>query len=733
MLPALPTWREIGPEIKAEAVELPFHVLTKDSQMTFDVVDNKVRRIYYGSRLTRPDDVLAVGSSSSTLFYPTRMDAMGPWENATGEWDISITQGDGTNSLDLVYDSCLRARPHPGVELVAIVLRDTYYPIRVSLYVLAHDESNVFEQWVKIENLGSKHVTIDYGATCHLQVQASRYYVTSFRGTWGGESLLREEEVQQGNCLTLRSDVGVRTAQEGTPGFVLALDHPAQEETGEVYLGALAWSGNYIMNFQHSAYGKMFASWGVDMQEAPYRLGPGQILVLPRAILTHSMHGKGEASRQMHRWARRCGIRDGHQERMTLLNSWEGAYFTYDESLLQTMMERAAGLGVELFVLDDGWFAKKYPRDNAQAGLGDWVVNASKLPNGFETLIQRGREKNIQFGLWVELEMVNPKSELYENHPDWVIQLPHRDQRVERNQLILDLSNPEVQQYVIDCMDRLLSANPGIVYIKWDCNRKIADPGSLFLSSQCQKNLFIDYINGYYKTLEAITCRYPHVVFQACASGGGRADYGAMAFHHEFWTSDNTDPYERVFMQWGIGHIFPAIAIASHVTVSPNRQTGRQTSLKFRFDVASTGRLGFELRPQDMTPKETEFAKLALETYKSIRPVVQFGDLYRLRSPYATGEAALMYVWTSTDNGKQRAVVFACMLQKLLATRAAPVQLRGLHPGKRYYIRELNVDESGNRINLSGVEVGGDFLMNHGIPFQFSQAIQSALVEITEV
>ncbi|WPX40827.1 alpha-galactosidase [Akkermansia sp. N21116] len=716
----------------AVAEQMPFHLLSKDSQMTFTVNGNKVNRAYYGSRLAHPEDILHADSPSSTLLYPTRMDAMGPWENGSGELDISITQGDGTNSLDLVYDSLQVSKPTPGQELAIIRLKDSHYPVQVQVYVLANYDSNVFEQWVEITNNGQEAITIDQGATGHLHVKADKYFVTSFRGTWGGESLMREEEVQKGNCLTMISDVGARTAQEGTPGFVLSLGQPAREDDGEVYMGALAWSGNYKLSFKYSPYGRMFASFGTDMQDAPYRLEAGKSLTLPRLILTHSQQGKGEASRQIHRWARESGIRGGDQERMTLLNSWEGAYFNFDEPLLQTMMERAAGMGVELFVLDDGWFANKYPRNNDKAGLGDWKVNEKKLPNGLPGLTKSAKDRNIKFGLWVEMEMVNPKSELFEQHPDWVIQLPHRDKRLERNQLILDLSNPDVQQYIIDSMDDILSKNPEIVYIKWDCNRKIADPGSPYLSAANQKNLFIDYVNGYYKVLDAITKKHPEVIFQACASGGGRADYGAMKYHHEFWVSDNTDPYERVLMQWGIGHLFPAMAMASHVTVSPNHQTGRQTPLKFRFDVATTGRLGFELRPQDMNPQETEFAKKALETYKRIRPTVQLGDLYRLRSPYESNEASLMYVLNGKD-GKQKAIVFACLMDKTLAYKTTPIKLKGLRADKRYRIHELNVDQSGNRTSLDNKELGGDYLMDNGVHFNFGKPLQSAILELEEI
>lgn len=713
------------------AADQKIDLKTKSAQMSFDIKDaGQLYRCYFGRKLANQDDA-RLNCATSTLAYPTLWDANGRWANASGEFDISITQPDGRMSLDLVLDSHKVSKPAPGQEMVVFELKDTHYPVKVRLSVLAHEDSDVFEQWVEITNEGKDAITIDEAASGHLQVKGNRYFVSTFSGTWGGESFISEEEVKQGNVLERSSHAGTRTAQEGTPGFILSLDGPAQEDTGDVYMGALAWSGNYDLRFKHSPYHHMFASFGVNLRQAPYRLEAGKTLTLPHWVVTFSDKGKGEATRQLHRWARSTGIQDGGQERSTLLNSWEGAYFNFDEPLLHKMMERASDMGVELFVLDDGWFANKYPRNSDNAGLGDWDVNKKKLPNGVGGLVKAAQERKIKFGIWVEPEMVNPKSELFEKHPEWVIQLPHRQMRQERNQLGLDLANPAVQDYVIKCMDDLLSGNPDIAYVKWDCNRTVWDPGSPYLSDANQKNLHVDYVNGYYRIMDELVKRHPDVAFQACASGGGRADYGAMKYHHEFWVSDNTDPYERVFMQWGVGHLFPAMAMASHVTESPSHQTGRVTPLKFRFDVASSARLGFELQPQKLNEEEVEFSKKALAEYKRIRPVVQMGDLYRLRSPYESKEASLMYV--KEDGDKQHAVVFAYLLDRLNADSTSPVKLKGLKADKRYKVTELNVDKSGNRTSLGGREVGGDYLMNNGISFNWRKELQSCVVELQEI
>lgn len=702
------------------------HLLTRSTQMSlFRDEQGHVRRAYYGPRLREPGDALE-GAVEAPLLYSSLADSVTGLPNASDEYGICITQADGTLSLCL---ECL------GWEVLALdedreeavfYCKDPSYPVRVEIHVRSHRESDAFMQWAVIRNEGKGGIRIHRAASGQLNLRAGRYFVTSFRGTWGGESLMSEEEIQRGHELSLLSGTGTRAAQEGSPGFIISLDGPAQEDSGEVILGALAWSGNYRIWFRHSPYHYLFAGAGPDVAPASYLLDGGGAFETPPLILVHSGNGKGEASRRIHRWARRYGMRGGGTERLTLLNSWEGVYFTFTEKVLHGMMKRAADLGIELFVLDDGWFGNQFPRNDARAGLGDWQVNRNKLPHGLEGLVRQTEKLGIRFGLWVEPEMVNPQSELYQEHPEWVIGLPHRENRLERSQYLLDLSNPGVRRYILGVMRELLGKHPGISYVKWDCNRKISDPGSSWLDASHQGNLSMDYVRGYEIILDTLAAEFPDVVFQACSSGGGRADYGTMRRHHEFWTSDNTDACERVFMQWGIGHLFPAISMASHVTASPNHQTGRATPLKFRFDVAMSGRLGFELQPCDMTEEDMAFSRRALAEYKRIRPVVQFGDLYRLSSPYESRVASLMYVH------EKRAVVFAWLMDKWLADSPPPLRLKGLDPAARYLVREINMDENGPVTGAHERVFGGDFLMNAGIRIPWKKVFQSVCMEVVE-
>lgn len=702
------------------------HLLTCSSQMTlFKDEQGRIRRAYYGVRLHRPDDVME-GVADSPLLYATVADSVAELPNATDEYCVGISQADGVLSL------CLECRRWEVLQLdddreeAIFYEEDPYYPVQVEIHVRSHKASDVFLQWAVIRNEGRKSIRLHRASSAQLNLRAERYFITGFRGTWGGESLMSEEEVVRGHELSLISGTGTRVAQEGSPGFMISLDGPAKEDSGEVIAGALAWSGNYRIWFRHSPYHYLYVGAGADISPASYVLDGGMVFETPALILAHSNKGKGEVSRCIHRWARRYGIRGGDMERLTLLNSWEGVYFTFTEEVLHGMMQRAADLGIELFVLDDGWFGNQFPRDDARAGLGDWQVNHTKLPHGLNGLIQYAEKLGIRFGIWVEPEMVNPQSELYHQHPEWIIGLPNRENRLERSQYLLDLSNPHVREYILDSMRKLLGNHPGISYVKWDCNRKISDPGSFWLDAEHQGNLGIDYIRGYESILDSLIAEYPDVTFQACSSGGGRADYGTMRRHHEFWTSDNTDAYERVFMQWGIGHLFPAISMAAHVTASPNHQTGRPTPLKFRFDVAMSGRLGFELQPCDMTEEDMAFSKRALSEYKRIRPVVQFGDLYRLSSPYESRVASLMYVC-----GK-RAVVFAWLMDKWLADSPPPLRLKGLNPAARYLVREINMNEDGSLTNVHEQVLGGDFLMDAGIRIRWKKAFQSVCLEVAE-
>jgi alpha-galactosidase len=436
-------------------------------------------------------------------------------------------------------------------------------------------------------------------------------------------------------------------------------------------------------------------------------------------LWTWSGAGKGQVSRNFHRWARRYAIRDGDKPRPVLLNNWEATYFDFDEKKIVSLFDGAKELGVDLFLLDDGWFGNKYPRDSDRAGLGDWEVNRKKLPHGLGYLARQAKARGIGFGIWIEPEMVNPKSELFEAHPDWAIQQPHRELQFGRNQLVLDLSRPAVRDFVWGVVDRTLGSDPGIGYVKWDANRYLTQPGSTYLGPDAQQHLTIDYQWALRDIMRKMAEKYPNVIAMLCSGGSGRVDYGSLRYFHTFWPSDNTDPLQRIYIQWGFSHIFPASTISAHVTDKGNRP------VKFALDVAMTGALGVDRDVSKMTPEERAAVKAGIEVYRErIRDVVMQGDLYRLESPYGRRRAALDYVSADRD----RAIVF---IYQLGETAMGPVRPRGLDPAKRYRVRELNLHPGArSRLSLDGKVVDGAALMQNGISSPLEHAVESAVIEL---
>ena len=429
--------------------------------------------------------------------------------------------------------------------------------------------------------------------------------------------------------------------------------------------------------------------------------------------MTYSDEGLSGSSRNFHRWARNYRLANGQELRKILLNSWEGVYFNINEAGMAQMMKDIASMGGELFVMDDGWFGEKYPRTIDTCGLGDWVIDKNKLPHGVKGLVQEADKNGIKFGIWIEPEMANTRSELYDKHPDWVIKAPNREVVTGRGgtQVVLDLGNPAVQDFVFGVVDDLMTNNPTIDYIKWDANMSIVNHGSQYLPADKQSHLYIEFHRGFEKVCQRIRAKYPKLTIQACASGGGRANYGVLPYFDEFWVSDNTDALQRVYMQWGTSYFYPALAMASHISAAPNHQTGRVVPLKFRTDVAMSGRLGMEIQPKDMTDQEKEQCRKAIADYKVIRPVVQQGDIYRLVSPYENkGVASLMY----TSAQKDKAAFFWWKTEHFFNQHLPRVKMAGLDPARRYRIQELNrVDRE--PLSFEGKSFTGAYLMENGL------------------
>lgn len=689
------------------------HFFTASNQLTLRVSDSaRLLLSYLGPRLQQPDDALAAPLAEWPLIA-TDFDSRGQWGNHSGEYALQLRYADGTQGCDL------RLMHHEYTERGArFTLADPRHPeLTLHLQLQCFAAEDTITLTPTLTNTGTGSITLLRADSAALPLLAASYHLSTFRGGWSGENYMQEQAIARGNTLSVGSTTGIKTAQEGTPGILLSLGAPAQEEGTPCLLAALAWSGNYEISARHSTYGHLYLRLGHDFAHSPYTLPAGRSITLPAAILVYSHSGAAHASRSMHRYLRRHVIPRGQETRRTLLNSWEGVHFDVHAPTLRAMMQRTAGLGVELFVLDDGWFGS---RKDDTSSLGDWEPDPEKLPGGLEELTACARDCGIDFGLWMEPEMVSPRSRLYTGHPEWAVHLPGIPPREERHQLVLDLANPATNIAVP--VRRVLAANPGITYIKWDCNRKISDPGSTHLPAEQQGNLYFDYIASYYTHMRQLRREFPGVTFQCCSAGGGRLDCGAAAFHEEFWLSDNTDACDRLRMQWAASYFFPANAIGCHVTASPNCYTGRETSLKFRFDVALAGRLGLELDPRALSPEEMEEIRSRVVLAKELRPITQLGELHRLVSPYTGPDCALLY----THQG--RALLLAYTTQRPYTDQHTRIPLRGLDPAARYTITELAPDTTGHHCPLHTHTLGGDTLLATGIPIRWSRPFQSCIL-----
>ena len=685
--------------------------------------DGEVHFRHFGSRIDDPSP-LADYKSSRRADHGTD-DLACPVMGGRNfrEPALRITHADGDMNTDLRYVShSSRQLADPNVTETVVKMTDCCQALDVELVFTAYARENVITTHTVIRNREEGPVTLHSFYSSAVTLKSDKYLLTHLYGAWAREAQVDHTLLTHGS-KSIESMREVRTTHTENPAFMLTLGSGSfSENCGEVIAGALAWSGNFRLNFEVDEYDVLTVLAGANPNGSEYRLRPGESFTTPEMIYTHSLRGAGGASRNLHDWGRNYGVYHAERVVPTLLNSWEGAYFDFDAKVLKQMIDDAASMGLEMFVLDDGWFGNKYPRNAANAGLGDWQVNRKKLPAGIDDIASYAHRKGLKFGIWIEPEMVNPKSELAERHPDWIVRPPKREAPETRRQWLLDLSNPAVQDFVFETFDNTMKLSDKIDYIKWDANRNANNVGSAYLPADEQSHFWIDYAQGFYKVMERIRAKYPDVLIQACASGGGRVEYGALRYFDEFWTSDNTEALSRARIQYGTSLFYPAVAMGSHVSAVPNHQTGNVTPIKFRFDRAGAGRLGMELQPKQMTDAEKEFARRAIASYKEYRDIVMQGDLYRIGTPYdESGCYGVLYV----AKDKRQAVLFAYSLRYQGRSLIPKFRLDGLDPKTGYTVRELNVDKP--RFWFDGKTLSGELLMNAGINPHLSKIYDSAV------
>lgn len=597
---------------------------------------------------------------------------------------LSVVHADGNTSLDLRFVEARR-----DGDATVIALKDPAYPFEVNLHFIEVAKWDLVECWTTVSHQEPAAVRLDSYASSSVDLGKGDLWLTQFHGDWADEANMVEEKLTPGIKI-LDSKLGVRAHQFRSPWFLVSKGQPANEDSGEVWGGSLAWSGSFRFVFEGLPNKHFRAIAGIHPHAAAYHVEPGETFTLPKMVWARSTQGTGHLSRQIHGYVRENILRNADRSRAVLLNNWEATYFAFDEAKIISLFDGAKALGFELFLLDDGWFGEKHPRDGDHQGLGDWVVDKKKLPNGISALTAATEEKGLRFGLWFEPEMVNPKSALFEAHPDWLIRQPKRELELQRNQMILDLTNPEVQAFAYQILHRHLTENPLISYVKWDCNRYVTQPGSPYLAPDRQSHLWVDYVNALYRIMDRLATEHPEVELMMCSGGGGRVDYGAMRFAHEVWPTDMTDPVRRIFIQWGYSFFFPAVAMACHVTGWGERP------IKFALDVAMSGRLGMDMDLSKLSEEDLQFAKRAIAQYKEIRETVQQGDLYRMESPYEGPRTSLLI-----SRGSQAVLcVYA-----LGDVESSELMLKGIDSSKRYQVSEINVDGSESWV----LEVGQAF------------------------
>ncbi len=690
-----------------------FTVVSGELKLTF-MVGNDLRLYQLGfGNVVEPVHIPEKMPSREWEFFP-------PYGNGVlTEPALQATHTDGNTSTELCYKGRRVEQLGGGVSQTVISLADPVYPFEVNIYIKCYTSESMMEMWNVVKHSEEGPVTLYRFASMAPVLKSGEYWLTQFSGNYKREATLVEERLTRGVKI-IDSKLGVRAHQMCIPSFLLSLNGLATEKEGEVLAGSLRWSGSFQFAFEVDWNNRLRMLTGMNPIGSQYYLEKNKEFVTPPILYAYSSRGKGEVSRRFHRWALKYGIRDAQKNRPVLLNNWEATHCDFDEARLKELFNAAHRVGAELFLLDDGWFGNgSYSRDDDKHGLGDWQPSTKKLPHGLGYIANEALKRDVGFGIWIEPEMVNPQSELYARHPDWIITQPGREPILGRHQEILDLTRPEVQDFEWNVIDSILAPNPSITYVKWDCNRYITQPGSRYLPADRQSHLWIDYNRALYRLMERMAKKFPDVMAMLCSGGSGRVDYGALPYFHSFWPSDNTDPLARIKIQWGFSHFFPASTISAHVTRMGKRH------LKLAIDVALSGAFGIDLDLGKATDEECKQLAEAVKLYKErIRSLVMQGELYRLSSPYEHPTASLSYV--SAD--RKEAVVYFYQVSDGNVSR---ICLDGLDPSAEYVIEEVNqVKGVGSRFSCHGKRMSGAELMEKGIENPLSREFESAVLMV---
>ena len=674
--------------------------------------EGRLMNLYWGSKIPagaisfHPEDYAPVASFDlPASILPFELPVNGSGWYGTPAVGITNAAGDDVVDLRFVSAKVLSGKPGlPGLpatyaenaeeaDSLSLLLKDELTGLSVTALFSVFADSGIITRSLKLENQGNSPLTVTSLLSASVPFWQSDLDVVHLKGAWGRERQIVRTSLSR-NELVIASARGA-SGHEDNP-FLALCEKNANEFSGSFWGCSLVYSGSFRMSCRVDNFGHARLSAGMNPEVFSWKLDPGESLVSPEAVLAFSDEGLNGLSQHYHRLYRTRLARGSWRDRSrpVLINNWEGTYFDFDEERLLGIAEKAAVLGIELFVLDDGWFGR---RNSDHCSLGDWIENREKLPNGLAGLSERIHQLGLMFGLWFEPEMVSPDSDLYRAHPDWCLHVQGRTRTEARSQLVLDLSRSEVQEYLISAISDVLTS-ASVDYVKWDMNRNMTESFSAVLPPERKKETQHRYMLGLYRVLETITTAFPEILFESCSGGGGRFDPGMLFYMPQTWTSDNTDAVERLRLQYGTSVVYPASAMGAHVSAVPNHQTGRCVSLRMRGDVALSGNFGFELDLTKMTPEEVEMSRSLVDQAKSVRDLTRTGTFWRLLSPFEGQETA----WAFVSEDQQD--VLLCVFRVLSVPNSAPlrIHLRGLRSDWIYRLE-------------NGAEYHGSFLMNHGL------------------
>lgn len=681
---------------------------------------NEIQNVYWGGRLLRDQDISAAQSQPEHASFDspetmTNIEYPGWGGRQYSEPCLKVTREDGVRDLVLKYIS-----HQVGEDTLEIRLKDLQHDVFVNLTYRVFPGTDLIRKQAEIRNGTPQSIVVESAQSGVWYVPAGDGYRLSYlTGRWAGETQLIREEIHQGKKV-LESRRG-NTSHQLNPWFAIDELGRADEEHGRVWFGALGWSGNWKLTVEQTPGRQVRVVGGYNDFDFGYLLKPGERLQTPPFYGGFTDQGFGEASRLLHRFERQEILpnRPTSRVRPVLYNSWEATLFNVSEAGQKELAEKAAKIGVELFVMDDGWFGQ---RNDDKAGLGDWTVNPQKFPNGLKPLISYVNSLGMDFGLWVEPEMVNPNSDLYRQHPDWVINFPGRPRSEGRNQLVLNMARDDVREHIFSVLDRLLSEN-NINFIKWDMNRHFSEPGWPEVPGAEQKKLWVKYVTNVYEIIDRLRAKHPDLEIESCSGGGGRVDLGILTRVDQVWTSDNTEAFDRLRIQEGFSFAYAPKVMMDWVTDVPN-MNGRTTPLKYRFLVAMQGSLGIGSNLNRWSEEDVQLAKGMIDYYKSVRKTVQEGRLYRLFSPREGSLTANQYV---SEDGKQ-AALFAFLHSQQFLRPSPTIYFRGLDERALYRVRAID-----DKLVEKQEILSGSFLMHHGLNLRLGGDFDSTSVLLARV